>query len=135
MTAGAGAVTAALRQNRSASFAVAATPARATIPPSLSEPERAPVDANHEETDPAETPERRSAPGCPRDAAEARRLFVVEALPGAEFPAKLAAFSTLAKPDYSSWPPPRMFDATVDLDQPDPRLRPGMTSSIRVPSG
>lgn len=56
----------------------------------------------------------------------------VEALPGVELPAKLAAFSTLAKPDYSSWPPPRMFDATVDLDAPDARLRPGMTGSIRV---
>ena len=58
---------------------------------------------------------------------------VVEALPGAELPAKLSAFSTLAKPDYTSWPPPRMFDATVDLDKPDTRLRPGMTGSIRVP--
>ena len=44
---------------------------------------------------------------------------VVEALPGAELPAKLSAFSTLAKPDYTSWPPPRMFDATVNLDKPD----------------
>ncbi len=50
---------------------------------------------------------------------------VVEALPGAELPAKLSAFSTLAKPDYTSWPPPRMFDATIDLDKPDTRLRPG----------
>jgi multidrug resistance efflux pump len=58
---------------------------------------------------------------------------IVEALPGVELPSKLTAFSTLAKPDYTSWPPPRMFDATVDLDKPDSRLRPGMTGSIRVP--
>jgi hypothetical protein len=58
---------------------------------------------------------------------------IVEALPGVELPSKLTAFSTLAKPDYTSWPPPRMFDATVDLAKPDSRLRPGMTGSIRVP--
>ncbi len=58
---------------------------------------------------------------------------IVEALPGVELPSTLTAFSTLAKPDYTSWPPPRMFDATVDLAKPDSRLRPGMTGSIRVP--
>lgn len=60
-------------------------------------------------------------------------IVTVEALPGEELPAKLTGFSTLAKPDYSSWPPPRMFDVTIELVKPDPRLRPGMTGSIRVP--
>ena len=58
---------------------------------------------------------------------------VVEALPGSELPVRLTTFSTLAKPDYSTWPPPRMFDVTIDLQKPEPRLRPGMTGSIRVP--
>jgi len=58
---------------------------------------------------------------------------VVEALPGAELPARLTAFSTLAKPDFSTWPPPRLFDVNIDLDKPEARLRPGMTGSIRVP--
>jgi len=58
---------------------------------------------------------------------------VVEALPGSDLPATLSAFSTLAKPDYSTWPPPRMFDATIDLAKPEARLRPGMTGSIKVP--
>jgi HlyD family secretion protein len=60
-------------------------------------------------------------------------MVVVEALPGAELRARLTSFSTLAKPDYTTWPPPRMFDANIDLEKPEPRLRPGMTGSIRVP--
>ena len=43
------------------------------------------------------------------------------------------SFSTLAKPDFTTWPPPRMFDVNIDLDKPETRLRPGMTASIRVP--
>jgi HlyD family secretion protein len=59
-------------------------------------------------------------------------IVVVEALPGVELPARIREFSTLAKPDFTSWPPPRLFDAVVELDKQDARLRPGMTSSIRV---
>jgi RND family efflux transporter MFP subunit len=58
---------------------------------------------------------------------------VVEALPGSNLAARLTAFSTLAKPDYSTWPPPRLFDVTIDLTAPEERLRPGMTGSVRVP--
>jgi multidrug efflux pump subunit AcrA (membrane-fusion protein) len=60
-------------------------------------------------------------------------VVTVEALPGDELQARISGFSTLAKPDYSSWPPPRMFDATLSFDTPDARLRPGMTGSIKVP--
>jgi HlyD family secretion protein len=59
-------------------------------------------------------------------------IVVVEALPGVELSARIREFSTLAKPDFTSWPPPRLFDAVVDLDKQDARLRPGMTASIRV---
>jgi HlyD family secretion protein len=58
---------------------------------------------------------------------------IVEALPGTELQATITSFSTLAKPDYTTWPPPRMFDANINLDKPEPRLRPGMSGSLRVP--
>jgi RND family efflux transporter MFP subunit len=57
---------------------------------------------------------------------------VVEALPGVDLPGRLTSFSTLARPDFSSWPPQRMFDLAVDLDTPDERLRPGMTAAVKV---
>ena len=55
-----------------------------------------------------------------------------DSLPGVEFAAKLVAFSTLARPDYTSWPPPRNFDVMIDLDASDARLKPGMTTGVRV---
>jgi HlyD family secretion protein len=57
---------------------------------------------------------------------------LVEALPGVELPARLTGFSRLAKPDFTTWPPPRMFDASIDLKNRDERVRPGMSGSIRV---
>jgi multidrug efflux pump subunit AcrA (membrane-fusion protein) len=59
-------------------------------------------------------------------------IVTSDSLPGVEIPAHLSAFSTLARPDYSSWPPPRNFDVMIDLDTPDPRLKPGMTTAVRV---
>jgi multidrug efflux pump subunit AcrA (membrane-fusion protein) len=59
-------------------------------------------------------------------------IVTSDSLPGVEIPAHLTAFSTLARPDYSSWPPPRNFDVMIDLDTPDPRLKPGMTTAVRV---
>jgi HlyD family secretion protein len=56
----------------------------------------------------------------------------VEAVPDRELPARIETISALAKTDFSSWPPPRNFDMRVALQQSDPRLRPGMTASIRV---
>jgi HlyD family secretion protein len=55
-----------------------------------------------------------------------------DSLPGVEIPARLASFSTLARPDYTSWPPPRNFDVIIEMDKPDPRLKPGMTTTVRV---
>jgi HlyD family secretion protein len=55
-----------------------------------------------------------------------------DSLPGVEIPAHLTSFSTLARPDYTSWPPPRNFDVMIDLDTLDPRLKPGMTTAVRV---
>jgi HlyD family secretion protein len=59
-------------------------------------------------------------------------IVTSDALPGVELAATIEAFSTLARPDYSSWPPARMFDVTIALSQHDPRARPGMTATVRV---
>jgi hypothetical protein len=59
-------------------------------------------------------------------------IVTSDSLPGVEIPAHLTSFSTLARPDYSSWPPPRNFDVMIDLDTLDPRLKPGMTTAVRV---
>ena len=57
----------------------------------------------------------------------------VDAAPDKEFPARIADISTLAKIDFSGgWPFPRNFDLAIRLDQSDPRLRPGMSASIRA---
>ena len=56
----------------------------------------------------------------------------VEALPDSELPARIESISALAKTDFSSWPPPRNFDLRVELEERDPRLRPGMTATMRV---
>jgi HlyD family secretion protein len=55
-----------------------------------------------------------------------------DALPGVEFAAKLTAFSTLARPDYTTWPPPRNFDVNIEFDKEDDRIRPGMSATVRV---
>jgi len=67
-----------------------------------------------------------------RLAAKMSAVITSDSLPGVEIPAHLTAFSTLARPDYTSWPPPRNFDVLIDLDAPDARLKPGMTTGVRV---
>lgn len=56
----------------------------------------------------------------------------VEAVPDRELTGRIQSISTIAKADFSTWPPPRNFDLAVALDGGDPRLRPGMTAAIRV---
>jgi RND family efflux transporter MFP subunit len=56
----------------------------------------------------------------------------VDAVPDREFQAHIAQISALAKTDFTTWPPPRNFDVTLQLDTKDTRLRPGMSSSGRV---
>jgi RND family efflux transporter MFP subunit len=56
----------------------------------------------------------------------------IEALPDRELKGSIKSISSIAKADFSSWPPPRSFDLIVALDEVDPRLRPGMTATIRV---
>ena len=57
----------------------------------------------------------------------------VQAAGGKSAPARITAFSALAKVDFGSiWPPPRLFDVQLDLGTPNPALRPGMTASIKI---
>jgi HlyD family secretion protein len=57
----------------------------------------------------------------------------IEAIPGAEFKARLDSISVLAKVDFSSgWPPPKNFDLNLVFLDRDPRMRPGMTAVARI---
>jgi len=57
----------------------------------------------------------------------------VDAVPDKEFQGNLAEISALAKIDFQAgWPFPRNFDLRVKLPQLDPRLRPGMSATVRA---
>lgn len=56
----------------------------------------------------------------------------VDAVPDKEFTARVTEISPLAKTDFSGWPPKKNFDLALQLDQLDPRLRPGMSATARV---
>jgi HlyD family secretion protein len=59
----------------------------------------------------------------------------VDAVPDREFEASIVTISVLARVDFSSWPPPKNFDLELAVADPDPRLRPGMSASVRLPLG
>jgi HlyD family secretion protein len=54
----------------------------------------------------------------------------IDAVPDKEFRGRIGAISALARLDFSS--ASRRFDATILLEQTDPRLRPGMSATARV---
>ncbi len=56
----------------------------------------------------------------------------VDALPDKELEGGVAEISTLARNDFSTWPPPKNFDIVVSLNQLDSRLRPGMSANVRI---
>lgn len=56
----------------------------------------------------------------------------VDAVPDKEFAGQVDVISPLAKPDFSSWPPTKNFDLSFEIQQGDPRLRPGMSATARV---
>jgi HlyD family secretion protein len=56
----------------------------------------------------------------------------VDAIPDHEFKASIEKISALGKPDFTSWPPPKNFDVEFEISDRDPRLRPGMSSTVRV---
>ena len=57
----------------------------------------------------------------------------VQAVGDRPAPARITAFSALAKVEFGPiWPPPRLFDVQLDLVTPNPAMRPGMTASIKI---
>jgi HlyD family secretion protein len=58
----------------------------------------------------------------------------IEAIPGREFKAKVQRISVLARADFSSWPPTRLFDLGLVLIDVDPQIRPGMSAVARIPT-
>jgi len=56
----------------------------------------------------------------------------MDAVPDKEFAGSVEDISPLAKPDFNQWPPPKNFDMVFRLQQPDPRMRPGMSATLRV---
>jgi HlyD family secretion protein len=59
-------------------------------------------------------------------------ILNIEAVPDKEHKGQVKDISPLAKVDYSSMPIKKNFDLSVALENPDPRLRPGMTATLRV---
>jgi RND family efflux transporter MFP subunit len=60
----------------------------------------------------------------------------VDAIPDREYQAAVRDVSILARADYSSgWPPTKNFDLTLDVRDPDDRLRPGMSAAARIAVG
>ena len=55
-----------------------------------------------------------------------------DAVPDRELTGRIGDISTLARIDFSNWPPQRNFELFVQLDATDSRLRPGMTTTVRV---
>ena len=61
-----------------------------------------------------------------------RVVVRADAVPDKEMVGKIGDISALARVDFSNWPPRRNFDLIVQIDQIDPRLRPGMNTTVRV---
>src|SRR5262249_51039736 len=59
-------------------------------------------------------------------------LIRVDAIPNRELKGTLAVISMMAKPDFTLWPPTRIFDIVMTLQDTDPRLRSGMSASARI---
>lgn len=64
---------------------------------------------------------------------QGQRVIVrADAVPDKELSGQIDDISALARVDFSNWPPQRNFNMMVQLDQMDPRLRPGMNTTVRV---
>lgn len=63
---------------------------------------------------------------------DTRVLVKVDALPDRELTAAIGEIAMVAKPDFTTFPPIRNFDAIIALNEGDPRLRTGMSASARI---
>ena len=60
-------------------------------------------------------------------------LVRVDAIPDRELAASVSDISILARVDFNTgFPPPRNFDVKVQVQDVDPRLRPGMSATARI---
>ena len=59
-------------------------------------------------------------------------IIRIQAIPDKEFKAKIERISVLARADFSSWPPTRLFDLGLILIDVDPKIRPGMSAIARI---
>jgi multidrug resistance efflux pump len=60
----------------------------------------------------------------------------VDAIADRDYQAKVSEISVLARTDFTSgWPPPKQFDLEIAIQDPDTRLRPGMSAAARIVVG
>jgi HlyD family secretion protein len=59
-------------------------------------------------------------------------MIRVDAVPEKEFSAKIRDISTLAKLDFSGWPPTKNFSIDIGIESTDSRVRPGMSANSRI---
>jgi HlyD family secretion protein len=59
-------------------------------------------------------------------------LVHVDAFPEKVISAKLTSITPLTEESFNEWPPTRSFRAFAKLDNPDPRMRPGMNAGADV---
>lgn len=61
-------------------------------------------------------------------------IIRIDAVPGRDFKARIDRISVLARADFSSWPPTRLFDLGLVLLDVDSRIRVGMAAVARIPT-
>jgi RND family efflux transporter MFP subunit len=61
-------------------------------------------------------------------------IIRIDAIPGREFKARIDQISVLARADFSSWPPTRLFDLRLVVLDADAKIRPGMSAVARIPT-
>jgi HlyD family secretion protein len=60
----------------------------------------------------------------------------VDAIADRDYKADVSDISVLARTDFTSgWPPPKQFDLKLTIQDPDARLRPGMSAAARITVG
>jgi HlyD family secretion protein len=59
-----------------------------------------------------------------------------DAVPDRDYSALVSEISLLARTDFTgTWPPSKLFDLTITIDESDGRLRPGMSVEARIDVG
>lgn len=56
----------------------------------------------------------------------------IDAVPDTDFGGRVDEISTLAKLDFSNWPPQKNFTLDVHIERTDPRIKPGMKANARI---